>query len=90
MGVPAHDERDLAFARSHNLEVITVVSDDGERGSGKVRTASTEEGVLCNSDVHTGLSSSDAIEQIGEALKLQGSGGPVQQCVCSQRRDILS
>lgn len=51
MGVPAHDNRDLAFAKKHGLEVVPVVScDSGE-------DCYEGEGALLNSGSYSGMSS---------------------------------
>jgi leucyl-tRNA synthetase len=64
MAVPAHDERDHAFARTHNLPVVEVISGgDGED------TAFTGEGVLVNSGEFDGLPSDTARRRIVERLE---------------------
>ena len=71
MAVPAHDERDFAFAEKYNLPIIEVVEkpvDDTEIGMYH------GEGPLINSDRFDGMSSSDAREEIVAWLEEQGTG----------------
>jgi leucyl-tRNA synthetase len=78
MGVPAHDGRDLAFARAYDLPVKVVV----QPGEGETFEADTlpeaysGEGWLINSPGFNGLHSSAAIQQIGEILEQRGLGKP--------------
>lgn len=62
MAVPAHDERDYAFAQKYNLPIEKVID-------GGTDELFTEDGTLVNSDEFSGLSSSEAREAI--ILKLQ-------------------
>jgi leucyl-tRNA synthetase len=72
-GCPAHDQRDLDFARKYKLPVKMVVIPDGEDDSYTVTdTAYTEAGHYINSDFMNGLHTSvgkkvmmDRLEQIG-------------------------
>lgn len=59
MAVPAHDERDLEFAKKYNLEIIEVI---------KENKSPTEDGVLFNSSQFDNLKSAEAREKIGEYL----------------------
>ena len=61
-GCPAHDQRDLDFARKYNLDVIPVVAPDGERVDRFTvdDIAYTEDGVHINSDFMDGLNIKDA------------------------------
>jgi leucyl-tRNA synthetase len=77
MGVPAHDERDFEFARSHALPVTTVVR--SSRGAyEEVRepwiAAYSEYGVTVNSGQFSGLASHAAIDAIAAALEKAGLG----------------
>ena len=62
-GCPAHDQRDLDFARKYNLNVTPVVLPDGEDAENyNVETeAYTGEGTLFNSNFLNGLNKSDGI-----------------------------
>jgi leucyl-tRNA synthetase len=73
MAVPAHDQRDLDFARSMGLPVKTVV-DTGEADAAETGIATTGEGVLVNSDILNGLSKAEAISKITEILEKEGRG----------------
>jgi len=70
MAVPAHDERDGAFADTFKLPIVEVIEkpshDDEARYAG--------EGSLMNSGVFDGMSSSDAREEIVAWLEEQGMG----------------
>lgn len=59
MGVPAHDERDLEFAKAFELEVKQVVSNTGH---------------LINSPSFNGLTCKEAADQIVEHLYKNGNG----------------
>jgi leucyl-tRNA synthetase len=77
MGVPAHDERDFAFAQRYGLPIRTVVS--SASGSYDVvadewRSDYAAEGVLVDSAEYSGLSSAAAIDAIGAALERVGLG----------------
>lgn len=62
MAVPAHDERDYAFADKFNLPIQKVI----EGGSEELFT---EDGILVNSDEFNGLSSAEAREAIVAKLE---------------------
>jgi leucyl-tRNA synthetase len=50
MAVPAHDERDFAFARKYNLPIIPVIQPEGAELNGDTMEAAHEhEGVMINS-----------------------------------------
>lgn len=59
-GCPAHDQRDLDFARKYNLEVTAVVIPEGEANLTIDKDAYTGEGRLANSDFLNGLTIAEA------------------------------
>ncbi|MBU6451172.1 MAG: leucine--tRNA ligase [Cyanobacteria bacterium REEB67] len=63
MGVPAHDERDFAFARALNMPVREVISPDG-KAANALNEPYLEEGVLLNSGSFDGLKSTEARARI--------------------------
>ena len=71
MAVPAHDQRDLDFARAFNLPVRVVV-DAGEDPM-LTGVATTDDGPHVNSGPLDGLDKSEAIARIIEILAEQGS-----------------
>jgi len=70
MAVPAHDERDFAFAEKFGLPIIEVV----ERPEDTSEQCYHGEGLLVNSAQFDGMASSEAREQIVSWLEQQGSG----------------
>ncbi|KAG7385149.1 putative leucine--tRNA ligase, mitochondrial [Phytophthora boehmeriae] len=78
MGVPAHDSRDLAFARHHNLEVRPVVtSNDGVINNED--DVFTGHGILRDSAEFSGMTSKKATEAINRRLEADGVGGVTTQ-----------
>lgn len=69
MAVPAHDERDYAFALKHNLPIIEVV-----KGGDISKAAFTEDGVHINSGVADGMMIKEAKEAIVNLLIEKGAG----------------
>lgn len=69
MAVPAHDERDYAFAFKHNLPIIEVV-----KGGDISKAAFTEDGVHINSGVADGMMIKEAKEAIVNLLVEKGAG----------------
>ena len=63
MAVPAHDQRDLDFARAMKLPVRVVVSTD-EEDPATTGVATTGDGVLTNSGSLNGLNSEAAIAKV--------------------------
>ena len=75
MAVPAHDQRDLEFARKFGLPYGAVISPDG--GPVVVTDeAFVGDGVLINSGDFNGLSTATAREAIADRLASIGYGGP--------------
>ena len=70
MGVPAHDERDLEFARKFDLQIREVVRPLG----GEDSIGFVGEGIAINSPVIDGLPSRQAIRRITEWLEQRGVG----------------
>jgi leucyl-tRNA synthetase len=73
MGVPAHDQRDLDFARTHGLAVRVVV-ETGEPDPAVSGVATHGDGTLVNSGPIDGLDKVAAIAMITEILAEQGQG----------------
>lgn len=69
MAVPAHDERDYAFALKHNLPIIEVV-----KGGDISKAAFIEDGVHINSGVADGMMIKEAKEAIVNLLVEKGAG----------------
>jgi leucyl-tRNA synthetase len=81
-GCPAHDQRDLEFARNEDLPVIPVVLPPGEetRRFTIGGEAYTGDGTMINSDFLNGLSVEEAKEKIAEHLtKRKVKGKPMAE-----------
>ena len=77
MGVPAHDERDFAFALKYQLPIKQVIAVDGETFSNEVWAdsyADKQRGVCVNSGVLDGLSQKASVDKVAELLAAQGLG----------------
>ena len=77
MGVPAHDERDFAFAKKYNFRIDDVVHIDGlsyDHDQWQDWYADKQRGVTVNSDVFSGLSCADAVDAVAAALQHKGLG----------------
>jgi leucyl-tRNA synthetase len=73
MAVPAHDQRDLDFARKFGLPVRVVVATD-QPDPAETGIATAGDGVLVNSGPLNGLSKAEAISRIIEILSEKSLG----------------
>ena len=73
MAVPAHDQRDLDFAKAMGLSVRVVV-ETGEEDPSDTGIATTGDGKLINSGSLNGLKKVDAIAAINKQLEADGLG----------------
>lgn len=69
-GVPAHDERDLEFAKKYDLPIVVVVQPTGDEGA----FGFTGEGIAVNSPIINGLTSAEAKKKITTWLEERGLG----------------
>ena len=77
MGVPAHDERDFAFAKKYGIAMLQVMHIDGQHFSydhWQDWYADKARGVSINSDFYSGLSHKRAVDVIAAALAEKGLG----------------
>ncbi|MDT0140614.1 leucine--tRNA ligase [Acidovorax sp. PRC11] len=77
MGVPAHDERDFAFALKYGIEIKQVVLVDGETFDyhrWQDWYGDKQNGVTINSDNFSGLSHLEAVSAVAHALQEKGLG----------------
>ncbi|NVM89959.1 leucyl-tRNA synthetase [Variovorax sp. SG517] len=78
MGVPAHDERDFAFANKYGIEIIQVVLVDDEPHFDYHKWqdwyADKQRGVTINSDNFSGMSYKEAVAAVAHALGQKGLG----------------
>lgn len=74
MAVPAHDERDFAFATKYNLPIERVIKAKTEDEDDSLPY--TGYGVLVNSENLDGMGVEEARKTMLENLKAQGKGGP--------------
>ena len=70
MAVPAHDERDFAFATKYNLPITQVI----ENPKGETKLPYTVKGVLVNSGKFNGMTTDEAKSAITEKLQKEGAG----------------
>ncbi|MFL6239206.1 MAG: leucine--tRNA ligase [Actinomycetes bacterium] len=73
MAVPAHDERDLEFARTFGLD-IRVVVDTGEPNPAETGIPTVGDGVHVSSGPIDGLNKEDGIRRVIELLENNGDG----------------
>jgi leucyl-tRNA synthetase len=85
MAVPAHDQRDLDFARTFGLPVRVVV-DTGEPDPNETGIATSGDGALVNSAPYDGLRKAEAIAAVAADLERDGHG---QAAVIYRLRDWL-
>jgi leucyl-tRNA synthetase len=79
MGVPAHDERDFAFAKKYSLPIKQVVAVEGEQFSLEAWQdwyGDKQRGRCVNSGKFDGLDYEAAVTAIGQALQAMGLGAP--------------
>ncbi len=77
MAVPAHDERDYAFAQKFAIPVIQVIEPDhaeGRNGDGATKLPYTGDGRLIHSDGYSGLPWEEAKAKITADLAARGRG----------------
>ncbi|TML69686.1 MAG: leucine--tRNA ligase [Actinobacteria bacterium] len=85
MAVPAHDQRDLDFARAFDLPVRVVV-DTGQPDPNETGLATAGDGVLVNSGSYDGKRKEEAIPAIAADLQRDGHG---EAAVTYRLRDWL-
>ena len=77
MGVPAHDERDFAFANKYGLKIQPVVAVEGEAFSTEAWSdwyGDKQRGVCVNSGVLDGLGYKAAVDKVSALLADKGLG----------------
>ncbi|MCL6575867.1 MULTISPECIES: leucine--tRNA ligase [Kyrpidia] len=74
MGVPAHDERDFAFAKKYNLPIRVVIRPQDQELPTPPTEAYVEDGVLVNSGRWDGMHNREAIQAITAHLEEMGKG----------------
>ncbi len=75
MAVPAHDQRDLDFARKYGLPVRLVIHPpEGELDQDRMAVAFVDAGYLVNSGPFNGLPSRQALDAVGQYLEEEGIG----------------
>jgi len=77
-GCPAHDQRDLDFARKYGLNVMPVVlpANEDPKTFAVGDVAYTDDGSIYNSEFLNGLDVEEAKTKAGAKLKEQGDGEP--------------
>ena len=72
MAVPAHDDRDWAFAKKFNMPIIQVISGEGEVN--EAPNTNTDTGVMINSGFLDGIEVKKAIDTMIKYLEEKGIG----------------
>jgi len=75
MAVPAHDQRDLDFARQYDLPVRVVIRPEGaDLDDASMTEAFAHDGVMVNSGRFDGTSSSESVKVVTDWLQSRGLG----------------
>jgi len=75
MAVPAHDDRDFAFAQKYGLEIREVISPDGKEHAA-LDAAYVGEGVMVRSGPFAGTRSEEGKGAVAEEARRRGVGAP--------------
>ncbi|MGI8830758.1 MAG: leucine--tRNA ligase [Candidatus Limnocylindria bacterium] len=87
MAVPAHDERDFAFAKKYDLPIRYVVAPaSGELPDDQAFASHSDDEVLIDSGEYSGMPAAEAITAITKALEESGQG---HAAVTYRQRDWL-
>ncbi len=86
MAVPAHDERDFAFARKYGLRIKEVVAPSGGSCGGELTEPYLGAGILVNSSRFDGMDDTTAKTAISEYIEKQNWG---KRTVSYKLRDWL-
>jgi len=87
MAVPAHDERDFAFAKQYDLPIrYVVLPRGGSLPDGEAFVAHSADEVLVDSGEFSGMPAAEAITAITKSLQEEGRG---QIAVTYRQRDWL-
>jgi len=73
MGVPAHDERDFAFAKKYDLPIAVVIAPYGWQGE-ELEEGYLDQGMMVNSGPFNGMPSEEGKRAVTELLKSKGLG----------------
>ncbi|HWE59134.1 MAG TPA: leucine--tRNA ligase [Solirubrobacteraceae bacterium] len=78
MAVPAHDERDFAFAMAYGLQIRQVVAprDGSEIPAGEAYVTKADDAILVNSGEFNGLTPKTGFDRIVHWLDMEGIGHP--------------
>ena len=71
MAVPAHDERDFAFATKYGLPIVKVI----EKKGGEAELPFTEDGIMVGSQNFDGLFGEEARAEVAAYISKLGKGG---------------
>ncbi len=74
MAVPAHDERDFAFAKKYDLDIRLVIQSEDHSLSSDLDQAFVDYCVLVNSEPFSGLSSQEAQKKMVQHAQTGGFG----------------
>jgi leucyl-tRNA synthetase len=85
MAVPAHDERDFAFAKKYGIPIPVVIAPSGWNGL-ELKEAYIEPGTMVNSAQFNGLASEKGMEAVSVFLEEKGWG---KRTVSYKLRDWL-
>ena len=85
MAVPAHDERDLEFARKYGIEIRTVIAPP-DWGGEELTEAYAGEGTMVNSDSFDGTPNVEGKKMVPDWLEERGAG---KSAVTYRLRDWL-
>jgi len=73
MAVPAHDERDFAFAKKYNIPIKTVISPPEWKGE-ELENAYIDDGTMINSSQFNGLPNRECTKAVTAFLEQKGWG----------------
>ena len=77
MGVPAHDERDFAFAKKYGIDIVQVILVDGEHydyDRWQDWYADKQRGITVNSGNYSGMTYQEAVNAVCHELQQRGLG----------------
>ncbi|MDR3143603.1 MAG: leucine--tRNA ligase [Puniceicoccales bacterium] len=86
MAVPAHDERDFAFAQKFGLAILPVIQPVPKGDETACKLPFCDDGILFHSEAFNGLDSAQARQKITAQLEALGRG---KACVQYKLRDWL-